>query len=142
MLQSHINLTADDKIFLAANYLKPDPNQGIYEYEYERKLDRIVAAARYTSNGMFTLSGVSNVAKNAFIGFEAAFNVSKYIIVYNTIELYNIYLLTIFTYLPKFSQDPIYNIVTLSNGNQLRSSNLLPHTSDMLSTSHLMHYIL
>jgi len=71
MLQSHINLSKDDKLFIGANYLKPDPNQGIYEFEYGRKFDRLDTSFKYTSNGMFAVAGVSTVAKGTFIGVEA-----------------------------------------------------------------------
>jgi hypothetical protein len=80
MLQSHINLSGKDKILLAANYIKPDQNQGIYEFEYERKFDRLLTGVKYTSNGMYSLTGVSTVAKNVFIGMEANINVKAIII--------------------------------------------------------------
>lgn len=75
MLQSHINLTANDKLYFGANYLKPDPNQGIYEVEYGKKFDRLDTGIKYTSNGMTSASGVATIAKNCFIGVEAALNV-------------------------------------------------------------------
>lgn len=75
MLQSHINLTESDKIFIGANFLKPDPNQGIYEIEYGRKFDRMETSVKYTSTGMLSISGVSTVAKNVFVGIEATLNV-------------------------------------------------------------------
>ena len=75
MLQSHINLSSNDKLFFAANYLKPDPNQGIYEFEYGRKFDRMETSIKYTSNDMWAFSGVSTVTKNTFIGVEATWQV-------------------------------------------------------------------
>ncbi len=77
MLQSHINLSAADKIFLAANYLKPDHNQGIFEFEYGRKFERLDTAIKYVTSGMLSFSVVSTLAKNSFVGVEAVYNVSS-----------------------------------------------------------------
>ncbi len=76
MLQTHINLSANDKIFLGTNYMKSDYNQGIYEFEYSKKFDRLDTCVKYATTGMFSLSTVTTIAKNFFLGVEITANVS------------------------------------------------------------------
>jgi len=75
MLQTHLNLTATDKLYFAANYLKPDHSQGIYEFEYGKKFDRLDTSIKYASTGVISLSAVSTLAKNTFVGFETTIDV-------------------------------------------------------------------
>ena len=74
MLQSHINLSKNDKLQLAAHYMNPDFNQGAYEIEYNRKFDRMVVDAKYSPMGL-TLSGVAALSKGTFLGCEVLYTV-------------------------------------------------------------------
>lgn len=75
MFQTHINLTSTDKIFLGANYLKPDYNQGIYEIEYCKKFDRLDTGLKYASTGMISASFVTTIMRHCFFGVEVSSNV-------------------------------------------------------------------
>ena len=75
MLQSHINLSATDKLFFGANYLKPDHTQGIYEFEYSKKFDRLDTSIKYATTGVYSLTAVTTLAKNSFFGIETTLNV-------------------------------------------------------------------
>jgi len=75
MLQTHINLSATDKLFFASNFLKPDHTQGIYEFEYGKKFDRLDTSIKYASTGVYSLTAVTTVAKNTFFGVETTLSV-------------------------------------------------------------------
>ena len=74
-LQSHVKISNDDKLQLAAHYMCPDLNQGTYEIEYIKKFERMVVDAKYSPMGL-TLSGVATVAKGTFLGCEVLYTVN------------------------------------------------------------------
>lgn len=81
MLQTHINLSASDKLFFGANFLKPDHSQGIYEFEYGRKFDRLDTSLKYATTGNLSLSATTTLAKNTFVGVETTLNVNQKFII-------------------------------------------------------------
>jgi len=76
-LQCHLNLSESSKIFLVSSHPKPDINQGNYVLEYTHEFERLNATVK-VSNMETSVSAVSALYKNVFIGFEAVKHVSFY----------------------------------------------------------------
>ena len=73
-LQAHIGIDANNKISLVSQHPKPDVNQGIYVFEYNRKFTRLDTTIKF-SNHENSISAVGAIFKNVFAGFDASFSV-------------------------------------------------------------------
>ncbi len=79
MFQTHGDISNSDKIIVAGHYMSPDPNQGAYEIEYNKKLDRLQFDFKFSPMGL-SLSAVTALTKGTFIGFEGTYSVTYLII--------------------------------------------------------------
>ena len=77
MFQSHVDISNSDKVIIAAHYMSPDYNQGAYELEYNKKIDRGVLDFKFSPMGL-TFSGVTALRKGTFIGCEILYTVNKF----------------------------------------------------------------
>jgi hypothetical protein len=79
MFQTHGDIGNNDKIIVAGHYMSQDPNQGSYEIEYNKKLERLQLDLKYSQMGL-SFSAVTALTKGTFLGFEGTYSV-HYIII-------------------------------------------------------------
>jgi hypothetical protein len=75
MFQTHGDVSNNDKIIVAGHYMTQDPNQGSYEIEYNKKIDRLQFDFKFSQMGL-SLSAVTALNKGSFIGFEGMYSVT------------------------------------------------------------------
>ena len=68
-LQLHATATQQDRISLVANFRKNDPNQSIYEAEYNRTMERLNLSGKISNQGNSVALTV-NAYKNLHFGLE------------------------------------------------------------------------
>jgi len=83
IINSQYSLNTTDKIIAQAHYMNSDYNQGAYEFEYNKKIDRMSLDAKYSTANGISLSGVTAIGKGAFLGFEVLYNSKAPKLMYN-----------------------------------------------------------
>lgn len=75
MIQTHGDVTNKDKVIMAGHYMTKDSNQGVFEVEYNRKMDRLQLDIKMSQMG-YSLSAVTALTKGIFLGFEGMYSVT------------------------------------------------------------------
>lgn len=71
--QIHANFSQHDRLSFVANFKKNDPNQSMFDLEYNKTLDRMNISAKYSNMGN-SLACTVNAWKNVFLGVEGMMN--------------------------------------------------------------------
>lgn len=71
VLQSHFILSNTDKIAVIAQYPKDDMSQALYSAEYSHDFDRVNAALKCSTVDPFSVSAITSIYRNVFLGIEA-----------------------------------------------------------------------
>lgn len=83
VLQSHFILSPIDKIVAIAQYPKDDISQSLYSVEYSHDFDRLTAAVKCSTVDPLSVSAITSVYRNVFLGVEAYKIPNEYKIGYN-----------------------------------------------------------